>query len=119
MDYTKYIINFLILLVRQKAADAKAFLETQVMSRVAKYIINILIWIDQGANVIFSPILNILAGPTAANFGDPDETLSSVFGKNAREGKCVMCKIMCRILNWIDPRHCDKSIERDEGKSSL
>lgn len=76
---------------------------------------NTLIWIDQGANTMFGPALNWMLRPTAARFGDPDETLSSVFGKNVKAGSCVGCKVMCRFLNWIDPGHCDTSIEKDEG----
>ncbi len=77
---------------------------------------NVLIWIDQGCNVILGPVLNLIAGKDrVANFGDPDETLSSVFGKNAREGRCPFCRLMCRFLHWIDPMHCPKSIEQDEG----
>lgn len=75
----------------------------------------ILVWLDQGANVIFGPLLNALTHADVAHFGYPDETLSSVFGKNVRQGQCTLCKRMCRFLNWIDPRHCTTAIEEDEG----
>lgn len=55
--------------------------------RMKRYIWNILIWIDQGFNTIPGPLLNIFIR-SAHKFGNPDETLSSVFGKNVREGKC-------------------------------
>lgn len=83
-----------------------------------KYIWNILIWLDQGLNVLFSPILNLLLDVKLdARFGDPDETLSSVFGKNV--DNCRGCLIMCKILAKFDERHCKKSIEKDEGDRSL
>lgn len=79
-----------------------------------KYLWNILIWIDQGANVIFSPILNIAFHvKPGAKFGDPDETLSSVFAKNRKN--CKYCRKMCDILAKFDEAHCKKSIESDEG----
>jgi hypothetical protein len=75
---------------------------------------NVLISIDQLANALFAPLLNITLNPQA-RFGDPDETLSSVFGKNVEVGSCRGCYWMCRVLHVLDPYHCPKSIERDEG----
>jgi len=83
-----------------------------------RWLWNVLIWIDQGANVVFAPMLNLALRP-AARFGDPDETLSSVFGKNVRTGACVGCRVMCWFLNRIDPEHCNKSIEPNAGSRSL
>jgi hypothetical protein len=47
--------------------------------------------------------------------GHEDETLSSRAGKAAREGKQWAC-VLCRLLDRLDPNHCEKSIETDEGK---
>lgn len=76
---------------------------------------NVLIGIDQLANAAAGPVLNFTLRPQAARFGDPDETLSSVFGKNVQTGECRGCRLACRVLNWIDPGHCHTSIEKDEG----
>lgn len=65
-----------------------------------RYLINLAIAVDQLANAITG--------------GDPDETLSSRAAKCARRGG-KWCKRFCRIMHWIDPKHCDKSIEFDEG----
>jgi len=48
--------------------------------------------------------------------GSEDETISSRMGK-AVEGRknCKICYLLCWVLNWIDPNHCQKAIERDEG----
>ena len=51
----------------------------------------------------------------AAFGGHEDETLSSRAGKAAREGKRWAC-VFCRLLDRLDPNHCEKSIEPDEGK---
>lgn len=68
-----------------------------------RYFKNILIAIDQLFN--------------AAGGGDPDETLSSRWGKCSRQGNRV-CRVLCRILNVFDPKHCTNSIE-DAGDESL
>lgn len=65
------------------------------------YIINI--------GISLSQLLNVVLG------GDEDERLSSRAGKDARRGRKIAC-IFCRILHWIDYDHCEKAIERDEGK---
>ena len=86
---------------------------------IKQWLWNVFLALDQFANVLFAPLLNAALRPTAARFGDPDETLSSVFGKNVQSGNCIGCRMVCRLLNWIDPGHCDGNIERDEGSRSL
>ena len=71
------------------------------MQLVKRYFFNLLISIDQ----LFNAIL----------FGDPDETLSSRFGKCNK----WICRFICKILNKIDHRHCKNSIELDEGKNEV
>lgn len=46
--------------------------------------------------------------------GSEDETVSSRAGKAASKGKRWGC-ILCRLLDKIDPGHCARNIERDEG----
>jgi hypothetical protein len=66
-----------------------------------KYVWNVLVSVDQ--------FFNTLLG------GDPDETISSRMGKRARKGD-KLGKIVCKILNFFQEGHCQKSIEEDEGK---
>ena len=54
-------------------------------------------------------LLNVVFG------GDEDETVSSRIAKDRRRGRKFAC-VLCRILDWLDPDHCEKAIERDEGK---
>ena len=54
-------------------------------------------------------LLNVVFG------GHEDETISSRIAKDRRRGKKFAC-ILCRVLDWIDPHHCEKAIEKDEGK---
>lgn len=71
------------------------------MEKLKKWFWNVLIGIDQFFNSL--------------TLGDPDETISSRMGKHIKEGKCKLCKIVCYFLDKIDPNHCAKSIEPDEG----
>lgn len=74
------------------------------MDALKRYFWNILLWIDQG--------LNTLTG------GDPDETVSSRAAKAKRNGRRWGC-VLCKVLNWFDRNHCEKSIEEDEGKNAV
>lgn len=73
------------------------------MTLLKAYLWNLLIAVDQ--------LLNTLA------LGDPDETLSSRLGKASV--RCALCSAICRLLNKIDGRHCEESIELDEGKNGI
>lgn len=72
---------------------------------IGRYLWNWIVWVDQGCNTALG--------------GDPDETLSSRMGKAIRENRCVLCRQICRVLNWIDPNHCQKHIEEDEGSRAI
>ena len=50
--------------------------------------------------------------------GSEDETVSSRAGKAARKGKRWGC-LLCRLLDKIDPRHCQNNIEEDEGERTV
>jgi hypothetical protein len=47
--------------------------------------------------------------------GSEDETISSRAGKAARNGKRWAC-LLCKLLDWFQPNHCERSIEPDRGK---
>jgi len=71
---------------------------------IGQYLRNILVWIDQGANVI------VLGG-------DEDETISSITGKLYRRHKVFAW--LRWLLNTVDPDHTEKTREDDEGKNSV
>lgn len=52
----------------------------------------------------------------AAIGGSEDETISSRAGKGAKRGIWRYC-LLCRVLDQVDPGHCERSIEPDEGNS--
>lgn len=43
--------------------------------------------------------------------GHEDETISSRAGRARRQGKRWAC-LLCRLLDALDPGHCERSIER-------
>jgi hypothetical protein len=64
-----------------------------------KYIWNILVSLDQLGNTLLG--------------GNPDETISSRMAKRARKGDKLGIRV-CKILNYFDEGHCEKTIELDE-----
>ncbi len=86
---------------------------------MSRYLWNLLLLLDQSVNTVFGPLLNLIFDPIAtARFGDPTERLSSVFGKNVQAGACHGCKLICKVLNWIQPNHCIDSIQDYAGSDA-
>ncbi len=69
---------------------------------LGKYLLNVLISIDQLANAIL--------------LGDPDETISS---RAAKRSHVWGWHHLGRFLEWIDPGHLKDSLEPDEGKDAI
>lgn len=72
--------------------------------------------IDQFGNVIASELFNdVLIKKGGYKFGNPDETISSVMGKNYRDNTLTSAgKVLRVVLDTIDENHCLNSIESDE-----
>ena len=80
-----------------------------------KYFIGIATSIDQLGNVIMQYAFNkwLISG-AGYKFGDIDETVSSVLGKNKRDRTLTKTgKFLVRILNKLDKNHSIDSIEID------
>lgn len=77
------------------------------MKAVVCYFWNLFMAVDQLLNAIF--------------FGDPKETVSSRLGKAlyVENRNCVLCRWACSLLNKIDPDHCRKSMELNEGSRAI
>lgn len=75
-----------------------------IMDAFKKWFLNNLIAIDQRINALFG--------------GDPDETISSRAAKAAERNKRWGC-VLCKFLHKLDPDHCKKSVERDEGDNAV
>ncbi|MFZ5531482.1 MAG: hypothetical protein ACOY4U_10610 [Pseudomonadota bacterium] len=70
---------------------------------MGRYLLNIIIWLDCGVNVI-------------ALSGSPYETLSSRIGRRAEKGERWAC-VLCAMLDKLDKRHCETSRVDDYGKT--
>ena len=74
---------------------------------------NLAISLDQFGNVAMASLFNFLLIYSVVNtFGNPDETISSVLGKNKVNGTLTyLGKRLDALLNGIDKNHSIKSIE--------
>lgn len=83
-------------------------------------LLRIAIGVDQLANASFPHLADVLlinkTGETYPyHFGNEDETLSSVLGKNLKLGTLSKIGVLvCTILSAIDSKHCLEAIEEDE-----
>lgn len=90
--------------------------------RTKGYLSRLILALNQGVNVLVSPVANWALGlDRAPRFGDEDETMSSVLGK--LRGDCGVCRAVCVVLRylffwqwWRGIDHCAAAIERDEGR---
>lgn len=77
---------------------------------------NLAIGKDQYGNALGKYLFNqILITSWSQNyFGNIDETISSVIGKNKRDGTLTKTgKVLDKILNAIDPNHSIRSIDEN------
>lgn len=82
--------------------------------KLSTYLWNIAVGIDQLGNVYCVDVFNWLwlRKHSTNRFGNPDETISSVLGKNKRTDTLSLCgKALARLLNAIEPNHVEDSIE--------
>jgi hypothetical protein len=72
---------------------------------------------DQHGNTFLAKLFNDTLIKTGGHkFGNPDETISSVLGKNKLMGKLsYFGKVLDFILHLLDNNHSIKSIEPDEN----
>ena len=83
-----------------------------------RYFKDVAVSYDQTANaengILYNDIM--LTDMSLNEFGFPDETLSSVFGKNKRVYTLTKFgSFWSSLLNKIETDHVEKSIEEDEG----
>ena len=89
-----------------------------VLKRPKQYFWRIAISLDQLGNVICAEPMNnlFLKEWSESKFGSPDETISSVLGKNqVAETLTDKGKILVHLLHILDNNHSIKSIEKDEN----
>jgi 8-oxo-dGTP diphosphatase len=82
-----------------------------------KYLYNIAVGIDQLGNVVCAKLFNLtLIYPSSLyKFGNEDETISSVLGKNKRVNTLTFVgRLLDMLLDAIDRDHSIEAIEEDE-----
>lgn len=82
------------------------------MARLSHYLLTISLSIDQMGNVILAPLFNrIMIKRNGYKFGDEDETISYVLGRNQiTETLSKLGNLLANLLDLIDPNHCVKTV---------
>ena len=98
------VINIVVVLV--KNIKKHGFLKV-----MGQYFRDTAVDIDRFGNRNFRTSLNLFFA-RGYQFGDVSETISSVLGKNQRDGTLTRAgTVLCFILDMIDKNHCKKSIK--------
>lgn len=84
------------------------------LSDIPNYFFNIALSIDQAGNVISKKMFDdILINKDGYRFGNPDETISSVLGKNKQYNTLtILGKMLAGFLNNIETNHVEKAIDK-------
>lgn len=92
------------------------FLVSMFYPKRGKYLYKIALGIDQLGNVVCAKLFNFfLIDIDGHKFGNEDETISGVIGKNKRKNTLTVLGIaLDYILELIDKNHSVKAIEEDE-----
>lgn len=82
------------------------------LARLSHYFLTIALSIDQMGNVILAPLFNkIMIKRNGYKFGDEDETISYVLGRNQiTETLSKFGNLLANFLDWIDENHCSKTV---------
>ena len=86
-------------------------------NEINRYFYDVAVSIDQLGNVIMRDLFNqiLITSESPHNFGDEDEVISSVLGKNQQTHTLTgLGKFLVRFLNFLDPNHTLNSIEQRE-----
>lgn len=88
---------------------------------VNKYFFDIAVCIDQAGNVVCRKLLDLVMIKKGGHaFGSPDETISSVIGKNHETNTLTWCGwALYKLLNKIEKDHSENAIEEDENSSGI
>lgn len=117
LGYLFFILASILLLIIGPFGFLFTFIKTIVLWDIKylnNYYWNIALSLDQLGNVVMSGLFNavLISKYSEDLFGDPDETISSVLGKNQKAGTLSMHGwILNYILNKIEKDHTIKSIE--------
>jgi len=103
------VINIIVVMIRN--VNKHGFLRV-----LDGYFYETAIDIDAFGNSNFRTLWNGLFQRNGVRFGDRNETISSVLGKNQRDGTLTFLgRVLCFILDTIDKNHCKNSINDTES----
>tara|TARA_R110000850_G_scaffold5554_1_gene22770 strand:+ start:7376 stop:7777 length:402 start_codon:yes stop_codon:yes gene_type:complete len=132
MNITKILIGllliviakviFMILVIPAVITALIFYIYNSTYSNIGTYLKNIAISIDQLGNVVCKVLFDLTLITSNANdkFGNVDETVSSVLGKNERSKTLsILGYIIVSILNMIDLNHSEKAIEDNEVQRTI
>lgn len=74
------------------------------MSRLARYLLNLAVLLDEAGNTILG--------------GSPNETISERSAKARDAGRRWGC-LLCRLLDKINPGHCDRALTSTIGDDAV
>lgn len=111
----KYILALLTAILLAVILFPVGFI-MQIWRGGTKYLFKIAMGIDQLGNVVCATLFNrTLIKSTGYKFGYEDEVISSVLGKNERDGTLSGAgALICKLLNAIDKGHAERNIEEFE-----
>ena len=110
------MIAFLVAILLSFVLFPIGFLFSMFYPKRGRYMFKIALGIDQLGNVVCARLFNLfLITKEGYQFGNEDETISSVLGKNKKQNTLrFLGKLLDLILDQIDTDHSIKSIEEDE-----
>lgn len=90
------------------------FSPSRLIAVLSQTLLRVAISIDQLGNVLCAELFNVILITTSDNqFGNEDETISSVIGKNKVSGTLTRFGgFIERFLHLLDPNHSVESIEK-------
>lgn len=93
-----------------------AFVES-VLGFFDKFFVPIAISVDQLANAWMGSLFNlVLKKSDGYKFGNIDQTISYVIGRNHLDGTLTKFgTVVYKFLNWIEKDHCEKAVRLEEG----
>lgn len=74
------------------------------MRKIGRYLLNLAVLLDEAANTILG--------------GSPNETISERAAKARNAGRRWGC-VLCRLLNRINPGHCDNALTSTIGDDAV
>lgn len=91
-----------------------SLIRSKSFKEVNKYFFKIAVSVDQLGNVMAASMLNdMLIKHDGYKFGDEDETISSVIGRNMKSNTLTIAgRVVRYVLDKIEYNHCINSIEK-------